>query len=610
MDIQWLGPYKIVGKLGRGGMGTVYKAVHRETGESAAVKLLSPTLAEEQGFRVRFEAEIETLRMLNHPNIVRLFGFGQQEGDLFYAMELVEGNSLEEELRLGRRFDWREVVRLGIEICRALRHAHDRGIIHRDIKPGNLLLATDGGVKLSDFGIARLFGYSHLTAAGNVVGTAEYMPPEQAEGLAVDARSDLYSLGALLYALLTRRPVFRGKSLPEVLHKQRFEQPEPLRTHAADVPEELENIVAQLLEKDPARRIPNASILGRRLEAVLPPLHVGGETVEAGSDWFGDHERTPTAELATLLPIPEDHAVAPTIDRPATADQPAPPPARQATAADPQVTSSPAVAAKETDPDESATSVASPRNHFVVVGEDELDPLRADEPRPVFSWQTGLLVAALVLLALGVRWSLQPPSADTLYSRIAARMNTGSSGAKTRSEIGEVRDTITDFLGRYANDPRGGRVREWDQDLEERQEQSDFELRITLRDTPLSPMEQMYWEAAGNARLNPTKAMTELQAMIDLYEQPGEEKGKTKRCLAAARLRLRDLRVEVKKLAGDQCAVLRERLDAADSLRAREPERARAMYRAVVALYGDKPWAAEPVRRARKALDDMPARKP
>ena len=178
-----------------------------------------------------------------------------------------------------------------------------------------MLLAADGRLKLSDFGIARLFGYSRLTTAGNVVGTAEYMAPEQAEGQPVDARSDLYSLGALLYALLARRPVFRGKSLPEVLHKQRFEQPEPLRTYAADVPEELERILGQLLEKDPARRIPNANLLGRRLDAMLHALRAGAETVEADSSWFAEEE--PASELATLLPLPEDAPPAPTTDRPA-----------------------------------------------------------------------------------------------------------------------------------------------------------------------------------------------------------------------------------------------------------------------------------------------------
>ena len=286
MEIERLGPYQIVGQLGRGGMGTVYEAVHRETGEPAAVKLLSAALAQEEGFRSRFEAEIETLRKLNHPNIVRLFGFGEQEGHLFYAMELVDGNSLEEELRRGRRFQWREVTRIGIETCRALRHAHDRGVIHRDIKPGNLLMAAEDHVKLSDFGIARLFGYTRLTSAGSVLGTAEYMAPEQAEGRAVDGRADLYSLGALMYALLARRPVFRGKSLPEMLHQQRFEQPEPVRKHAPDTPEELERIMGQLLEKDPGRRIPNADILARRLEAMMHALSLGSETVEADKSWF------------------------------------------------------------------------------------------------------------------------------------------------------------------------------------------------------------------------------------------------------------------------------------------------------------------------------------
>ena len=268
MQIEQLGPYKISRKLGRGGMGTVYEGVNLETGEPAAVKLLSAALAHEPDFRHRFQAEIETLRKLNHPNIVRLFGFGEQEEHLFYAMELVPGSSLEEELGRGRSFAWREVTRIGVDMARALRHAHDRGVIHRDIKPGNLLLTADGQVKLSDFGIARLFGGSQHTTAGSVLGTAEFMSPEQAEGRPVGPRSDLYSLGGVLYVLLARRPLFRGGSLPEILHKQRFEQPAPLGELAPDVPVELQQIITQLLEKDPERRIPNAAVLLRRLEAM------------------------------------------------------------------------------------------------------------------------------------------------------------------------------------------------------------------------------------------------------------------------------------------------------------------------------------------------------
>ncbi len=163
MLIERLGPYQIRRKIGRGGMGTVYEGLDLQTGQAAAIKLLTPELAEQAGFRDRFKAEIEALRKLNHPHIVRLFGFGQQDQHLFYAMELVSGSSLETQLGLGRCYDWREVLRIGIETCRALRHAHDRGVIHRDIKPGNLLAGEDGHVKLSDFGIARLFGSLRLT---------------------------------------------------------------------------------------------------------------------------------------------------------------------------------------------------------------------------------------------------------------------------------------------------------------------------------------------------------------------------------------------------------------------------------------------------------------
>ena len=272
MQIQRLGPYEIRRQLGRGGMGTVYEAIHVETGEPAAVKLLSVILAHEADFRHRFQSEIETLRQLNHPNIVRLFGFGEEDEHLFYAMELVPGSSLEEELGRGRDFSWREVTRIGIDMARALRHAHDRGVIHRDIKPGNLLLTAEGHVKLSDFGIARFFGGSRHTVAGSLLGTAEYMSPEQAEGRPVGPRSDLYSLGGVLYVLLARRPLFRGNSLPEILHKQRFEQPAPLGELAKDVPTELEQIVTQLLEKDPDRRIPNAAVLLRRLETMQQSL--------------------------------------------------------------------------------------------------------------------------------------------------------------------------------------------------------------------------------------------------------------------------------------------------------------------------------------------------
>lgn len=602
MDIEWLGPYKITKKLGRGGMGTVYQGIHRETSESVAVKLLSPALAEEEGFRVRFEAEIETLRKLNHPNIVRLIGFGQQDGQLFYSMEIVEGNSLEEELRHGRHFEWREVARMGIEICLALRHAHDRGIIHRDIKPANLLLTPNGIIKLSDFGIARLFGYSRLTIVGNVVGTAEYMAPEQAEGQPVDARSDLYSLGALLYTLLARRPLFHGKSLPDLLHKQRFERPDPVRKHARDVPEELEHILEQLLEKNPARRIPNANLLGRRLEALLHAFQVGQETIEAGVSWFDDEDSPPSAELATLIPLSasEDVSVAPTIDQPLTV--PLPESEKIPQGSEPKVSTPASPSATTTSPE-----AFSPRSHFIPVDENELDQLEEDQTRPAMvSWQTWALAGALLLLGLTVWWFLQPPKANTLYYRVAAHMETDSADAlpRTRSEIEEVQNIISNYFLYYPDDSRGPRVKKWEKELDLRRQQWDFDQRISGRSSTngLSAIEQMYLEAISHERLNPTQAVIELQALVDLYNHSEIKKGTAERCLELANRRLARLEKEVEKLATKQLDVLHDRLDAADSLRVDQPKRAAAIYRAVIELYTDKPWAAEPVRRARKML--------
>ena len=203
MQLTQLGPYSIDRPIGKGGMGSVYQATDTQTGQQVAIKALSPHLALAEGFRERFEAEIESLKTLRHEGIVRLYGYGEQDGVLFYSMELVDGTSLEDELKAGRRFDWREVTDIAIQLSLALKHAHDHGIIHRDIKPANILLRRRRHVKLADFGIARLFGTtSSLTTAGGVLGTADYMSPEQADGRPVTARCDQYSLGGVMYALL------------------------------------------------------------------------------------------------------------------------------------------------------------------------------------------------------------------------------------------------------------------------------------------------------------------------------------------------------------------------------------------------------------------------
>ncbi len=607
MQIERLGPYQIVGKLGRGGMGTVFEGVNLETGEPAAIKLLSGALAEEEGFRGRFEAEIETLRKLNHPNIVKLFGFGEEDTRLFYAMELIDGNSLEEELGRGRRFDWREVVRIVIEICRALRHAHDRGVIHRDLKPGNLLLTASGQVKLSDFGIARLFGNTRLTNAGSVLGTAEYMAPEQAAGKVIDQRTDLYSLGAVMYVLLARRPVFRGNSLGEVLYKQQFETPEPLRRYNDDVPEELQRIIMQLLEKDPARRISNATILGRCLEAMQHALPSPAATMQADASYYESQPPAGDApgpdSTAVTLPTgksgPEQDAELPDtqVFTPSSQHPPTPPAAQPA----PDLPETVAAAALSPQTNASTGTETKSTGHFVPVSREELGKEEIEEPRPsIISLQTWALAAGLLLVGFGVWYFLQPPTADSLYRRIAARTEDEKIESIIQAED-DIRAYLEQYPGeQYPGDPRASKLRKFQHEIDLDRLQRKFDL-LDKGLTPaenLLPIERAYLEAIGYQRISAEQCIAKLQALVDLYQISAETAGPTGDCLTLARRRLQQLKRNIEQYAPEQLDMIQKHLDQADSLLSTDPKRAQAMYRAAIELYSDKPWAAAAVRRA------------
>ncbi|MFW5692788.1 MAG: serine/threonine protein kinase [Thermoguttaceae bacterium] len=590
MQIDRLGPYRIVRRLGRGGMGTVYHGVNTETGEPAAVKLLATGLAHEEGFRDRFSAEIETLKKLNHPNVVRLFGFGRQGDLLYYAMELVEGSSLEEELRRGRRFNWREVSQVGIQTARALRHAHDRGIIHRDLKPGNLLLATDGTVKLSDFGIARLFGNSQLTTPGNVVGTVEYMAPEQAEARPVGPKSDLYSLGAVMYVLLTGRPVFHAESLAEAINKHRTEQPEPVARYAAEVPEALESVVMQLLEKAPDARVANATLLVRRLEAMEHALSVAGETVVRPTPANPDSDRSPAGSDALHTTL-------------ATAMQSAPEGSlRGVPAVDALAETRVTDAFQKLPPPGDLTSDSEIAAEFVEVDEEELDPLRPEDDRPALvSLHTWILAVSLVIVGAGVWYLLQPPTADDLYDRVVPRAESESIDALLSAQ-----DDIEAFLLRFPRDPRAGTLREYLREIELHRLQRRFDLRMRglTEAKNLLPIEQAYIEAMHHVGTNPDRTAARLEALLALYGQE-EASGPTGLCLELARRRLDEVRQQLADDARQHLALLEERLQAAARKQADQPGEARRIYEAVVELYDEKPWAADAVRRAREGLNQL-----
>lgn len=268
MEIERIGPYVIDHKIGSGGMGTVYLAQHAETGEDAAVKVLPPELAREEGFVARFEREIEALQKLTNPHIVKLLDTGIEANTYYYAMEYVEGETLTDRLRREKRLSWRDVVGYSLQICSALKSAHNAGIVHRDLKPSNLLLDKDNNVKLTDFGVAQVFAGGRLTMQGGIIGTAEYMSPEQAHGRRATKKSDLYSLGAVMYTMLTGRPPFVEKSTLEVIQKHKYGTFDRPSRYVEGIPRRLEETVCQLLEKDPEKRFPDALVLSRRLEEI------------------------------------------------------------------------------------------------------------------------------------------------------------------------------------------------------------------------------------------------------------------------------------------------------------------------------------------------------
>lgn len=268
MALTRIGPYEVERELGSGGMGTVYLARHTTTGRVAAVKVLPAAMSREPGFVARFTREIDALHTVSSPHIVELYDSGVDGDTYFYAMEYVEGETLTDRLERENRLPWRQVVDIGVQVCRALKAAHNAGVIHRDLKPSNLMLTPDGQVKLADFGVAQIFAGGKLTATGGVVGTAEYMSPEQAEGKRATKQSDIYALGAVMYAMLTGRPPFTGKSALDIAQKHRFGQFDSPRRFVPEIPTWLDEVVCKCLAKNPDQRYPDAYVLSLRLAEI------------------------------------------------------------------------------------------------------------------------------------------------------------------------------------------------------------------------------------------------------------------------------------------------------------------------------------------------------
>jgi serine/threonine-protein kinase len=268
--------YELDCEIGRGGMGIVYRARDRRLKRTVAIKVLPPELAFRSEIRSRFLREAETAAQLSHPNIVPIYTVDEQEQLVFFVMAYVAGDNLAKRLHERGVLTIDETRRILRDVADALAYAHERGVVHRDIKPDNILLdASTGRPMVTDFGIARAMdstGDSRLTATGMAIGTPAYMSPEQAAGeREIDGRSDLYSLGILGYQMLTGEPPFTASSTPAMLVKHISERPVPVEQRRADVPTDLGRGIMMLLEKEPQNRFPNATALVAALDSRSAP---------------------------------------------------------------------------------------------------------------------------------------------------------------------------------------------------------------------------------------------------------------------------------------------------------------------------------------------------
>ncbi len=613
MQIEQLGPYKIGKRLGKGGMGSVYAAVDSQSGQHVAVKALSPQLAAAEGFRERFEAEIDSLKKLQHDSIVRLYGYGEQDGILFYSMELVDGTSLEEELKAGRRFDWHETVDIAVQICRALKHAHDHGVVHRDIKPANLLLGAGDRIKIADFGIARLFGGTQLTTAGGVLGTADYMSPEQADGRPVTEKCDQYSLGGVMYALLAGRPPFRAKTMPEMLQLQRFAEPEPLRRLVSDTPEQLERLIHQLLAKEPADRFPNVMVLGRHMEAMAKALSrpvrqeptaqcnlSEGSGIDLLSDVTNEafdlstREEGQAKDISPLFPTGAANLPSQIFDAPTVADR----------------------SAEQSAGDSPSTPTEAPKtpaatDHFTTVDADKARRQRQQtrHERIVLATQLAGLITALSLLVWSGWWLTRPASADDLYAQIMTTIQENGT-----EDLRVIEGPLEEFTDRFGTDPRLSEFEHYREELELQKMERKLKFKAAFGGShEISLVQWLYTEAHAAAGDSPERSQVMLSSLLALYG-PAVSNGPAvsdgllseddRRWLVLARRQLDRLNTQIEKQAANQLPALRERLETAIKLQKTNPAAAQRMVKAIVDLYDEKPWAKEIVKQARSNIQE------
>src|SRR5215471_14578735 len=271
-QIEFLGDrYLLQSRIGSGGMATIYRARDLEADRIVAVKVLRETYSTDPKFVARFQREARAASALKHPNIVQVYDYGQTNGNYYIVMELIDGTDLRSYLSTYKVLDVDRAIIIAHDVALGLGAAHRRGIVHRDVKPQNVLISIDGSIKLTDFGIVSLYKSANaerLTTAGMTLGTVQYFAPEQAQGEIVTPAADVYELGIVMYEMLTGHPPFDGNSDVVVAMQHIQDQPVPPRQFNPSISEVFEEIILHCLEKEPGARFPDGSQLARALEKI------------------------------------------------------------------------------------------------------------------------------------------------------------------------------------------------------------------------------------------------------------------------------------------------------------------------------------------------------
>lgn len=608
----FLGPYKIGGLIGRGGMGNVYAAEHHTTGDEVAVKLIAAHVADEPRFRRRFEKEIHALKLLKHPGIVRIVGYGEQDGQLFYSMELVRGETLHARIRREKRMDWKAVIEIAIQVCAALKHAHDIGIQHRDLKPANLMLTPDGAVKLVDFGIPKNFWDSaEETATGSVLGTPDYMAPEQASGGQITGRTDLYSLGSVMYAMLAGRSPFKGKNATAVIEALKRDRPIPLQMIAEQTPDELSELVDDLLEKDPADRPRTALVVSNRLKAMQlglmsqatlgaddivtqmtdPSSPAGNVESTLSSIAFQPSSPDPARPQPNSLAKPKTDVG----DRDKTRSDAKPSPAQKK----PQGVR----ATKLTDVPErqsgDTSEASTTQTRFEVVKHDDptLDVLRpgGGPTTSHSSVSRAITVGMTLLIAAVLGWAvisiLSPPDRNELYDKAIDQQDADAASA---------------FIARYADDARLPEMRELVSKQQLRSTLNRIKAQQALGLKPLTPAEESFLAAMELRENDPAKARQKIQQWLAVFQdaptgREPESRGGLQSMIQSARDEWKRLETSSKTNLDSRARQLL--LDIQASIDAGDPSATKRKLEAIKATFADAKWAVPVIQRADQWLE-------